>query len=98
MALLPRQVSLSVGASVVEVSPELGTGQREVISMTNTSTGGQIISLAWGQDAVVGVGVPVYPGSTWSESIDNNFKPSNARITAIASGAGGTLAVHERVR
>jgi hypothetical protein len=97
MVLLPRQTTLTIGASVSEVSPELGTGQRVLLSLTNASAGGQVISLAWGQDAVANSGVVLYPGASWSESIDAKFTPLNSRITAIASLAGATLAVLERV-
>jgi hypothetical protein len=38
----------------------------------------------------------LYPTSSWCESIDSRFIPSNLRIFAVADVAG-TIAVHERV-
>jgi hypothetical protein len=97
MELVPRDTSVTVGTSVIEVSAETGTAQRRVIVLTNVSTAGQIISLAVGKDAVANKGLVLYPTGAWSETIDPTFKPTNQRITAISSAAGGTLAIHERV-
>lgn len=88
--------TLSVGTSVVEVVPEKTTRQRTVIVITNTSTLNQRISIGIGQDAVDGVGLVLYAGSTYTENIDAAFTPTNARITAIASAAGGSISIYER--
>ena len=93
---VPRDDLVSVGASSVEVSPETNT-QRNVIVITNTSTGGQILPLAFGKEAASGKGIVLYPTGAWAESVDSAFRPSNARITAIADGAGGQITIHERV-
>lgn len=94
---IPRSTQLTVGASVVEVSPEMGNDfQRSTLVLTNVSTAGQLISISWGKDAVTGQGVVLYPGGSWQESYDVIFRPLNLRITAIADAAGGLLAVHER--
>jgi hypothetical protein len=97
LTLFPREDTLAVGTSSVEVSPETGTKQRSVLVLTNTSIGGQIISLAWGRDAVAGRGVTLLPGEHHVESIDKGFIPLNIRIAAISDVAGGTLAIHERI-
>lgn len=88
---------MSVGASLVEVSPPIYTARRNALVITNTSTAGQIIYLSWEKDAVVGIGIVLYPAGTHSESFDGYFVPSLKRITAIANAAGGTIAVHERL-
>ena len=93
-----RNVSIAVGTSSVQVSPPLIRGQRIVFVATNTSTGGQIITLSWGGEAVAGAGVVLNAGSSWSESIEGTFTPNEQEIQAVASGAGGTLSVHERVK
>jgi len=93
-----RNTSVSVGTSSVLVSPTLNENERIVLVITNTSTGGQNISLSWGETAVAGRGIYLSPGSTWSESIDSGFIPIHTSIEAISSAASGTLAVHERVR
>lgn len=97
MELIPRQTSLTIGTSVSEISPETGIRQRQLIVLTNVSTGGQIIYLASGQDAALNAGIPLKVGSSWAESIDSSFRPTNLRWTAISDLAGATLAVAERV-
>jgi len=97
MAENMRNASVSVGTSSVIVAPEVNAGQRRVLVLTNTSTGGQNISVSWGETAVSGRGIYLTPNSTWSESVDSGFIPSWKDVQAIANIAGGTLAVHERV-
>ena len=93
-----RNASVSVGASSVLVSPTLNENERVVLVITNTSTGGQNISVCWGETAVAGRGIFLTPNSTWSESVDSGFIPIHTSVEAISSAAGGTLAVHERIR
>lgn len=95
--IIPRDETVSVGTSSVELSPETGTKQRQVLVITNTSTGAQKIALAWGKDAVAGTGVVLLPGEHHVEAIDSAFIPLNTRISAEADGAGGTIAIHERL-
>lgn len=97
IALIPRDVTYTVGATSVELSPETGNKQRQVLVLTNTSTGGQSISLAWGKSAEAGVGVVLLPGEHHVESIDKGFIPLNISVNAIASAEGGTIALHERL-
>lgn len=49
-----------------------------------------------GQDAVSGVGITLAAGSTYVASVDAVYKPTNARITAVASAAGGSVSFYER--
>jgi hypothetical protein len=93
---IPRDDVITVGATSTEISPDLST-ERIVYVITNTSTAGQIISLGIGKEAVAGRGIILYPTGSWAESIDSAFHPTKARITAIASAAGGALTIHERV-
>jgi hypothetical protein len=96
--LTPRDATITVGATSTELSPDIrSSGQRQAIVITNTSTGGQVVTLAFGKDAVASVGIVLYPTGAWAESIDSAFIPSNERITAIASAAAGTVTIHERV-
>jgi len=90
--------TLTVGAASVEVSPDLrGNAIRTAIVITNVSTAGQVIKLSWGQEAVAGQGIVLYPTASWSETLDNRFTPNLLQLFAIADAAGGTLAIHERV-
>lgn len=92
-----RDEAVAVGTDVVIVSPDMTTAERNALILTNTSTGGQVISLAFGAEAKAGSGIVLSPGGFHSESKDAGFKPTNKSITAISSLAGGTLAVHERM-
>ena len=95
---IPRQVTITVGTSSVEVATQVSRGNRSSLVLTNTSNGGQVISVGVGQEAVAGSGIVLPPGAVLSEYIDPSFKPTTARITAVSSAAGGTLAVYERVQ
>lgn len=90
--------NVTVGTSVAVVSREQVYAKRVVFNLTNVSTGGQVINIAFGEDAKVGAGIQLSPGGTYSESEDDNFTPTNEQITAISSAAGGSLAVSERMR
>lgn len=96
-ALIPRDNTVTVGATSVELSPETGAKQRQALVITNTSTAGQIISLAWGKEAVAGEGIVLLSGEHHVEAIDSAFKPLNSRICAISDAVGGTVAIHERL-
>ncbi len=87
----------TIGTTAIVISPALMVGQRTALTIINTSTSGQNISISWGATAEALVGVTLYPGGSWSESRDSFFMPSNAQIWGISSGAGGTITHHERV-
>lgn len=88
----------TITATSTVVLPVLRQGQRTALIVTNISTGGQTVTLNWGGEATANNGVVLYPGGTWSESRDAAFIPSNKDVWAVASGAGATIAVHERVQ
>lgn len=89
--------ALTIGTSVVVVSDTQTFSRRILFSLINTSTAGQVISIAFNSDAVNGQGIVLSPGGYYAESEDIQFKPTNEQITAVSSAAGGTLAVTERV-
>ena len=99
MTEIIRDESITVGATAAVVSLEqsLPQAQRSVLILTNISAAAQIIYLSFGSEAQVGKGIPLSVGGFHSESIDAGFRPTNKQITAIASAAGGTLAIHERI-
>lgn len=86
--------SLTIGATSVLVSP---FKRRRQFSITNTSTGGQIISIALDNFnlAVAGSGIPLQPNQTYIESTDNGYRAWSGNINVIASAAGGTIAFSE---
>jgi len=89
---------ITVGTASAEISRQQTNSRRILFSLINTSTGGQSISIAFGQEAIAGQGIVLAPGGFYTESEDPGFKPTNEQITAIASGAGATLAMTMRVQ
>lgn len=94
-----REESIAVeDTPSILISLDKREGQRTSLAITNTSTAGQIITLAWGHPAVAGVGIVLPPYGAWSESVDSAFIPSNKDIWAISSAASGSIAIQERIR
>lgn len=97
MGEIIRNGAQTIGATAVKVVPKLMRGQRTALTIINTSSSGQIITLNWGGEATAGRGIVLYAGGSWSESRDAVFVPSIEEIWAIASAASATIAVHERI-
>lgn len=92
-----RNVSLTVGTSLVNVTEEVGQNQeRKVLTLMNTSTSGQKITINIGDQAVSGTGIQLSVGGYYHESKDAGFTPTQTFVTAIADAASGTLSVQER--
>ena len=90
--------SVTVGTTPVVLAQELLTGQRKFISIVNTSTAGQKISISINQDPTAGVGIVLSPGGSYSDSQDGTtYYPSHYNFTAVADGAGGAVAITERI-
>lgn len=94
-----RNASVLVDTTPVVVAEGLAPPDnfRRVITIINTSTGGQVITIQIGDEAVAGSGIVLNAGGYYNESQDAGFTPSNARFTAVSDLAGGLLAVQERV-
>jgi len=89
---------VTVGTSSLVIANELFENKRKEIFICNSSTGGQVITLAFDSDAVALVGMPLYPGGSFSSSADGNkFFPIEKQIQAISNLAGGTLSIVERI-
>lgn len=94
-----RNELISVGTSPVVISVEKGLANafRQSIIAINTSTGGEIITLAIDSEASAGAGIQLSPGGSWQDSRDSGYLPTQKQITAISTGAGGKLSLQERV-
>lgn len=92
-----RNVSITLSTTQIPISAKVREGQRQLITISNTSTGGQVITLSLFVQAVAGAGVVLNPNESWSESIDSSFIPSNEIWYAVSSAAGGKIALHERL-
>jgi hypothetical protein len=88
--------AFTIGTTNVVVSEECAQ-ERTFMSIINTSTGGQTISIAFGQEAVALSGIVLYPGGIYTESREAGFRMNQHNVCAISSVAGGTIAVIERV-
>jgi hypothetical protein len=89
-----RNEAVAVGAASIEVSP---AQERKVYTMKNNSAGAQRITLSYGPIAAVfGAGIILEPGDVVDEADGDFFRCFRGPIQAIASGAGGILAVFER--
>ena len=86
----------TIGTDAVVIAPQQDAGIRTLISIVNTSAGGQVIYLGFGTQAAIGKGVPLSAGGYWVEDTDTIVYPTQKQITAISSAAGGTVAIHER--
>jgi hypothetical protein len=94
-----RNDTTTIGATSIKICERiLPPKQRKVILITNTSVaGGQVFSIGIGTPAVAGSGIVLYPTASYGLAIDNVSEPPQIEIYAIASAAGGTLAIHEDI-
>jgi len=93
-----RNENLTIGTTQQSVAAQVREGQRQVITFSNVSPAGQVITLSLGSEAIALAGIPLTVfGSSWSESVDSSFIPSNLQWYAVASAAGALLSVHERL-
>jgi len=89
--------TINTTAVVVSVERNNNNGTRSSIILINSSTGGQIITIAIEGEAKVNEGIVLHAGGVWQDSRDGGYFPTQKQITAISSGAGGQLSIQERV-
>lgn len=88
----------TVGTSPVQILPAQAPDKQLIeLTITNISTGGQIVSMQTGSPGASGDGVVMYPTGSSSESLDARYTPSNDARFLIADNAGATVAIHARV-
>lgn len=88
-----RNQQLAVGATSVLLST---ARNRSELIITNSSTGGEIITIALGNEATANAGIVLTPYSVYYASASQGFNVWNGEIYAICSGAGGLVSVFER--
>jgi len=91
-----RSLTLATSSSVVSRAMYRNT-ERAVITITHTGTAGETISLAFGKDAKANQGIVLKQGDIYSASKDSGYIPPSDMITAIASAATATIAIHEEI-
>ena len=98
MNKLVRDTVLTLGATDTTISEAVYNGTRANIVLTNTSSGGEVISISIGTAAVDGQGIVLQPDQAVIFSKDSGYTPSNLRISGVDDGGGtGTLAIHEEI-
>ena len=89
-----RNDMATIGASSVKIAEAV---ERQGYTITNTSTGGQTITINLGFNAAeAGKGIPLSPGQAWVDSDGGGYLCHRGVITAVSSAAGGTVAIMER--
>ena len=98
MEELNRNSKQTINTTAVAVSQEKDNNnlKRSSIILSNSSVGGQIITISIDEEAVVGEGIVLGTGSSWSDTRDGNYMPTQKYISAISSAAGGILSIQER--
>lgn len=91
-------LSVNVNTTSVEVIRQQAYGERVFFTITNTSTAGQVINLAFNQNAQYNKGISLSPGGFYAEYMDSAFRPTNDQIQAISNASGGTLSISIRTR
>lgn len=90
--------TVSIGTTPIQVAGDVEPGQRKFISIINTSTGAQKISLSIGADAIAGQGIVLSPGGSYSDSSDGvSYFPLEYAHNLVADLAGGSVSVIERI-
>lgn len=91
--------ALTVGTTPTIVSEAKSSGYSERIRLilTNTSTGGETISIAVDADPVAGAGLVLSPGGSMAWEKQAGTPIQQLRVLALGSGAGATLAIYEEV-
>lgn len=91
------QVTVGTDAVVVSLEKSNMNGKRISLVFTNTSAGGQVITIAIDKEAVANQGIVLNPGGSWSTSASEGYLPTQSHITAVSDLAGGLLSIQERV-
>ena len=88
-----EQVTVNHTSSVISYVNE----DRKAAVYRNSSTGGQNITLSFGEVAAVsGQGIVLAPGQSFSDSDSENYLSWKGKINAISSADGGLLSIFER--
>jgi len=91
-----RSDSVTVGATAVRICTEREVKPRSEIILTNSSAGGQSITLTFGREASTGAGVVLLPFAVYWATATYGYSPTQGSVWAVASGAGAVLSVMER--
>jgi len=98
MAELNRNEKQTIGTNAVVVSKtkEINRPRKSII-ITNTSTGGQVVTVAIDEEAKDKEGIVLYAGGLWSDTAEGGYTPTQALITAISNNPDATISIQERL-
>jgi len=89
-----RNTKVTVGTSSQNV---LVPNKRKVLSLRNSSTAGQVITVHLGEiAAVANEGIVLSPGQAWVENTSEGYKCWDGSVQAISDVAGAILSFFER--
>lgn len=88
-----RNEDVAVGTTAVRLS--VGHVRQE-LTIENSSTGGQVLRLAFGKVASTTIGMPMQPYTFYSVTAGERFRIFAGDIWIISSAAGGQVSIFER--
>lgn len=89
--------TIGTTSAVVSIEKENLTSERRSITIINTSTGGQEITLSIDEPAVSNEGIVLSVGGVWTDNAEGGYLPTQKAIHAISSLAGGQISIQERL-
>jgi len=90
-----RNELISIGTSSVRVSETKDVSKRTSITITNSSTGTEIITISIDKEATSLAGRTLYPGGAWNASRGDRFFPTQKQINVICDQASGQISLAE---
>jgi len=100
MARRTNQQLITIPVTSLEIStPQYGNRNATRVSITlkNSSTAGETITLGVGTSAIAGIGLVLKAGETVSFSKDGGYIPSQEQFTAIADVGTAKLSLFEEI-
>lgn len=92
-----RTATIGTDTTMISEAKINGHSERVRLVVTNTSAGGQVISLAVNADATAGSGLVLSPGGFMTWERQGNVPVQQQRVNAISNLAGGSVAIYEEV-
>lgn len=90
-----RNELIAVGTTSVRASETKEVSKRTSITITNSSTGTEIITISIDNTAVSLAGRTLYPGGAWNSSRGDTFYPTQKQINVICDQATGQISLAE---
>jgi len=91
--------NITVGTTAVNISPRKTVSARRSISIRNSSTGGQVLSVCFSdtENAVANNGFVLSAGQAVIDSSSEGYECWQGNVSVISSAAGAVCSIFERV-